>query len=244
MNADSGPLAGHLDDEQHHLRRLISSLRAAGGIGAAGPACHGEMPEIDGVVLSIDAGPAGKIILSDSGPHGDQLEDLHAVLGEGPCIDATVTGSAVTAADLDHPHAQARWPQFALQAPECGIRAVFARPLLVHTKPVGVLTAYRTVAGPLSLTAGEQMRRYAQAVTLILRTYAHSTSGGHLIFVLPSGAGKVQQAVGVVMQHAGVDAPTALHRLRAYARSSARPMLDVVADVRNNRLPFDPTTAT
>lgn len=244
MNADPGPLAGHSDDEQPHLHRLIASLRAAGGIGAAGPALHREVPEADGVVLSVDATSAGTIILSDSGPHGDQLEDLHAVLGQGPCIDATVTGSAVTAADLDHPDAQARWPQFAHQATQRGIRAVFARPLLVHTKPVGVLTAYRAVAGPLSPTAHEQLRRYTQAVTLILGTYAHSTNGGALTFVLPSGAGKVQQAVGVVMQHAGVDASTALHRLRAYAHSSARPMHDVVTDLRNNRLPFDPTTAT
>lgn len=66
MDADPGPMAGHPDDEQTHLHQLICSLRAVS---------------------------AGQTILSDSGPHGDQLEDLHAVLGERPCIDAAVTGS-------------------------------------------------------------------------------------------------------------------------------------------------------
>jgi hypothetical protein len=46
------------------------------------------------------------------------------------------------------------------------------------------------------------------------------------------------------MEYADVDAATALHRLRAYARHSTRPMRDVIADVRTLRLPFDPTAPT
>ena len=59
---------------------------------------------------------------------------------------------------------------------------------------------------------------------------------------LPAYAVDVQQAVGVVMACADIDAATALHRLRAYARHSTRPMRDVVAEVRTLRLPFDPAT--
>jgi hypothetical protein len=244
MDADPGPPAGHPDDEQRHLRQLVSSLRAAGGVGAAGPACHREVPDLDGVVLTIDAAHAGRIILSDSGPHGDQLEDLHAVLGQGPCIDAAVTGTPIAAADLDDPSARSRWPRFAQQAPARGIRAVFARPLLLRGRPFGVLSAYRAFAGSLSPADDEQLRRHADAVTLVLLDETHTTSGGVPDFVLPIPAGKVQQAVGIVMEYAHVDAPTALHRLRAYARNSARPMHDVVAAVRTSRMPFDPTAAT
>lgn len=244
MEGDLGSLAGRPADEKRHLRQLITSLRAAGGAGAVGPAFHRDVPDVDGVVLTIHAAYAGRIILSDSGPHGDQLEDLHAVLGEGPCIDAAVTGVPEAAADLDDPSARARWPRFARQAPERGIRAVFVCPLLLHAKPFGVLSAYRAVAGPLSLAADDLMRRYTHAATLILLDDARTTSEGSLDLVLPIAAGRVQQAVGVVMEYAEVDAPTALHRLRAYARSSERPMRDVIADVRTNRMPFDPTIAT
>lgn len=117
---------------------------------------------------------------------------------------------------------------------------MFACPLLLHAKPFGVLSAYRAATGPLSPTPDGQMRRYTHAVTRILLQDAHSNSDGALEFALPHPAGRVQQDVGVVMQYAG----TALHRLRAYAHSSARPMHDVVADVRNNRIPFDPTAVT
>jgi hypothetical protein len=244
MDADPGPTAGRPDDEQRHLRRLVSSLRARGGVGAVGAECHRDVPDVDGVVLTVDAAHAGRIIISDSGPHGDALEDLHATLGEGPSIDAAITGAPLAAVDLAHPHALARWPRFAEQAPSRGVRAVFVCPVLLHAQPVGVLSAYRAAAGPLSATDHEQVRRYAKAVTVVLLDDPPATSNGALDFVLPVRAGEVQQAVGIVMEYAHVDAPTALHRLRAYARRSGRPMHDVVADVRACRLPFDPTAAT
>ena len=53
--------------------------------------------------LAVFAAHAARIIISASGRDGDQLEDLHTVLGEGPCIDAAVTGEPVTATDLDTP---------------------------------------------------------------------------------------------------------------------------------------------
>ena len=244
MDADPGPIAGDPRDERRHVRRLVSALRARGGVDAVGAACHRDVENVDGVVLTVDAAHAGRIILSDSGPHGDLLEDLHATLGEGPCVDAAVTGRPVAVVDLDHPHAQTRWPRFAEQAPADGIRAVFVCPVLLNARPVGVLSAYRAAAGPLSATDHEQLHRYAKAVTAILLDDPPVTSNKALDFVLPIRAGQVQQAVGIVMEYADVDAPTALHRLRAYARRSARPMHDVIAEVRTCRLPFDPTEAT
>jgi hypothetical protein len=243
MDVNPQPSAGRPDEERRHLRRVASSLRA-GGAGAAAPLCHRALPDADGVVLSVDAAYAGRVVLSDSGPHGDQLEDLHAVLGEGPGIDAQVIGTPVAVADLGDPGALQRWPRFARLAPERGIRAVFACPLLVHAKPFGVLSAYRAVAGPWSSATDEQLRCHAEAATLVLLEDAQVTSAGTLDFALPVAAGEVQQAVGMVMEYAGVDAATALHRLRAYALGTTRSMPDVVAEVRSGRMPFDPTAAT
>ena len=56
--------------------------------------------------------------------------------------------------------------------------------------------------------------------------------------VAAQDAGEVQQAIGVIMEYATVDAATALHRLRAYGR---RPMHDVVSEVRTDHLPFSAT---
>jgi ANTAR domain len=237
--------AGQPDgDQERQLRQLVSSLRARGGVGAVSPVCHGDVPEVDGVVLTVLAAHAGRIVLSDSGPHGDHLEDLHATLDEGPAIDAADTSDIVTATDLHHAPTRARWPHFAEHAIACGIRAVFAYPVQQHTRPVGVLSLYRAVPGPLPATRHEQIQRYAAAVPILLLDDLHLTDAGGSGMTLPAYAEEVQQAIGVVMEYADVDAATALHRLRAYARHSTRPMRDVIADVRALRLPFDPTAPT
>ena len=117
---DAEPGAGAPDHEhQRALRRLVSSLRARGGVGALGAACHRDVPGVDGVVLAVFAAHAGRIIMSDSGPAGDQFEDMHATLGEGPGIDAAITGQPVTAVDLDHTTAHTSWPRFAGRAVAC-----------------------------------------------------------------------------------------------------------------------------
>jgi GAF domain-containing protein len=241
MNAqDAGTSGDRAAEQRRRLRRLTSSLRAHGGLAELGAACRRDLPGVDGVVLTGLAAYAGWIILSDSGPAGDQLEDLHATLGEGPGIDAVVTAEPVTAADLDHPRARLRWPRFAAQAPTRDIRAVFSCPVMLSAEPVGVLSLYRAGPGPLSVDDHEQVGRYARAVTVLLLDNRHADSAGRVSIALPVRAGEVQQAVGVLMEYAGIDAVTALHRLRAYARRSARPMREVVGEVRTCRLPFDP----
>jgi hypothetical protein len=169
------------------------------------------------------------------------LEDLHITLGEGPGIDAAITGEPVTAVDLDHPRAHLSWPRFAAQSLTCGVRAFFAYPVLLNTQPVGVLSLYRADPGPLSAADQEHVGRYTHAVTVLLLDHPHVNGAGQMNLALPIHAGEVQQAVGVIMEYAQVDAATALHRLRAYAHQSNRPMRDVVAEVRTCRLPFDPT---
>jgi len=134
-----------------------------------------------------------------------------------------------------------RWPRFADQAPGDDIDAVFAYPVILKDRPVGVLSAYRDAAGPLSTGEDEQIRRYARATAVVLLDDWFVSPAGEMDVVLPAHTGEVQQAVGIVMELAGIDAADALHRLRAYARRSARPMREVVADVRTARLPFDPT---
>ena len=216
--------------------------RALDGVAALCPACHRDVPGVDGVVLTTFVAHAGWIILSDSGPNGDRLEDLHATLGEGPRTDVVTTGRLVTYADLTHAQAYTKWPRFAAQALASGIRAVFAFPVQLDAQPVGVLSVYRATAGPLTDADHHRVNRYAHTASVLLHATAHLTSAGTASMPLPAKAGEVQQAVGVVMQHTTVDAVTALHHLRACAHHSRQPMRDVVAEARTGHLPCNPTT--
>jgi hypothetical protein len=230
------------NDPRRYLCLQMSPSRAIDGVAALCRACHRTVSDIDGAVLTMLVAQAGWIILSDSGPDGDQLEDLHATLGEGPRVDVFITGVPVAAADLVQTHT--RWPYFAARALACGIRAVFAFPVRFGTVPVGVLSVYRGTAGPLSAADHARVGGYAEAATVLLRAAACVNHAGQASMSLPRDTGEVQQAVGVVMEHATVDAATALHRLRVYAHRSRRPMRDVVAEVRTDHLPFNPTTPT
>jgi len=227
-------------EEEHHVRRLVSSLRTDGGVGVLSAACHAEVPEADGVFLSVLAVGGGYIMLSDSGRLGDHLEDLHTSLAQGPMVDASMVNGVVTVDDLGAPAARGRWPRFAPQASAAGVGAFFAYPVSVGPS-AGVLSLYRYATGPLSPDGQAWAGRYSRAAAVLL--HANTTGPGRGDLVLPVYTGEVQQAVGIVMELAGVDAVTALHRIRTYAHHSSRPMREVVAEVRTCRLPFDPTAS-
>ena len=181
-------------DQRRHIRRLVSLARALDGVAALCPACHRDVPGVDGVVLTCFVAYAGWIILSDSGPNGDQLEDLHATLGEGPRTDVVATGKPIAAADLVRAQEHAKWPRFAARALACGIRAVFAFPVQFDTQAVGVLSVYRATAGPLSAADHNRVNRYAHTATVLLRGIAQVNSSGAVSMPLPDNAAEVQQA--------------------------------------------------
>jgi diguanylate cyclase (GGDEF)-like protein len=106
-------------------------------------------------VLPITA--AGVTLISaeaDSEPHylaaSDEsallFEQLQTELGEGPCVEAFQTGTAVTVADLRD---ESRFPEFTRRALAAGLLAVFTFPLRNGDAPLGVLDLYRDEPGPL-----------------------------------------------------------------------------------------------
>jgi len=108
-------MSGPPEREQwRYILWLVSPSRALEGVAALCRACHRDVQGVEGAVLAAFVAPAGWIILGDSGPNGDQLEDLYTTLGEGPRVDAFTTGMPVAAADLVQAHAT--WPRFAARA--------------------------------------------------------------------------------------------------------------------------------
>jgi hypothetical protein len=100
----------------------------------------------------------------------------------------------------------------------------------------------RATAGPLSTFDHHRVSQYAHAATILLHAAAHIDSAEAASVPFPETAGKVQQAVGVVMERATVGAVTALRSLRAWAYHSQRRTDEVVAEVRAGQLPGNATT--
>ncbi len=96
-----------------------------------------------------------------------QFERLQTELGEGPCLEAFETGSAVAIADL---RAETRFPRFTPRALEAGLAAVFTFPLRDGDERLGALDLYRDRTGRLNATA----MKTAQTLADVAAAYLHN----------------------------------------------------------------------
>jgi len=93
-----------------------------------------------------------------------QFERLQTELGEGPCLAAYESGTAVAIADLRTDH---RFPQFTPRALSAGLAAVFTFPLCDGDERLGALDLYRDRKGRLNANA----MRTAQTLADVTAAY-------------------------------------------------------------------------
>jgi GAF domain-containing protein len=68
-----------------------------------------------------------------------KLDDLQSELGDGPCLTALREHHTVHIADMT---TDGRWPQFAQQATELGVRSLLSFQLFVRSENLGALNLY------------------------------------------------------------------------------------------------------
>ena len=189
-----------------------------------------------GLISMTDKGPLG-ILAATDGPAG-VLEELQFTLGEGPCIDASMSRRPVLQPELART-GSSRWPGFTAGALEAGVKAIFAFPLQVGGIRIGVLDLYRNSAGDLG--NGELVEALAfadAAVSVLLHLQAEAGSGTIHPALLGGvmGRSEVHQATGMLSAQHGVSLAQALMMLQARAYSAERPILDIARDVLGRRL--------
>jgi hypothetical protein len=228
------------------LTTILSRIAEGGASDVSLPArlcahCLSTLP-VSGVALALmsSEGPSG-IVLAATDERAGQLEELQFTLGEGPCVEASRTGSPALHPDLAAAGPE-RWPRFGAAALATGARAVFDFPLQVSAIPIGILDLYRDGPGHLSILELADALTFAEAATIvILHLQDHPGPDG-----APSGLtgpidsrAEVHQATGMITIQLGVNPTDALLRLRAYAYAAGRTLSASAADVVNRRLRFD-----
>jgi len=200
---------------------------------------------VGGAGLSAMSRTAASHPLCSTDDISEQLEELQLTLGEGPCVDAFLDGSAVLTPDLLTGQLQDRWAVFADAALEAGARAVFALPLQVGAISPGVLDLYAdvpTVLGPDQLA---DALAFADLATLLLLDARIDGTGGPA----PADRGfedldgyraEIDQATGILTVQLGIGIDEAFVRLRAHAYMRGRRLADVAADIVAHRLRFSP----
>lgn len=161
------------------------------------------------------------------GTDADDLQDRHR---EGPSLDATRLGIAVSAPDLNT--LPPRWPSFQPAALRTRVRAVIATPVTLGAAAIGVLAGYRTASGVFSREDKGHFGGFALvAGQLLLQTSrrgAEAEEGPH--------RAEVHQATGVLAVQLGLPLGQAFAVLRAHAREHDRSLLAVAEDVVAHRV--------
>jgi len=171
-----------------------------------------------------------------------RMEDLQLTLGEGPSVDAALSGSPVLVPDLQEPDdiAVERWLAFLEGARLAGAGAMFAFPLRIGAITIGVLHLYRRQPGDLD---DEQLAAALKAAHAAALALLHLGTGQDGTFTDDFDAHsthqlQVHQATGMVQAQLNVRTEDALLMLRARAFSRGQSVGQISTEVVERRLRF------
>lgn len=217
---------------------LEAASRSPQGLAALSPAlCAAELA-LDGLTISLFNGSGLELIWYDAADTtGVGLEDLQYTLGEGPTCDAARAGRSVIVPDL-RATPEDRWPALLPAARDLPLRAVFALPIHLGVIRLGALTGHRGAPGSLTRAQMTQALALAETATLILLTPGGVDDIGHDI---PLHRALIHQAAGALTFRLGIPVDEAVARLRAYAFTHDRAILDVAYAVVHQRFLLEDT---
>ncbi|WP_382307236.1 GAF and ANTAR domain-containing protein [Herbiconiux sp. UC225_62] len=168
------------------------------------------------------------------------LDELQLDLGEGPCWMALSTRAPVLVPDVQHTWNPA-WPSLHTAIAECGIRSVFAFPLIIGSLEIGAVDLY--VDAPHPFTSSDVARASALADIAALTVLNQAldrqpTEEGDATQDSPYSRREVHQATGMVMAQMKVGPDDALLLIRARAFAEGRSVRDIASQIIDRQISF------
>ncbi len=237
-----------MDDGERRARIMAAvTEQDAGAEADAGELIHrlcwyavNEMA-LSGCALVLMSGTDASSMLAGAGRHARTVTTLQMELGEGPCLQAHISGVPVFLPDLRAENAN-RWPTFTAAALAVGVQAEFSLPLSVRPGGIGTLDLCRDKPGMLS---GEHLAD-AMVTADIARDavlYQQYVPGdADLAGLLATGGADrivIHQATGMIAAQLDQTTSNGLARLRAAAFANGRSMYEIAQDVVERRVRFD-----
>ena len=181
-------------------------------------------------ILLVDANGALQVVAASS-EQATLLELFQIQNEEGPCLDAFRTGEPVIHDDLEGPNP---WSRFAPAATEAGFRSVHAFPMRLRASVLGTLNLFMTTVGPLSDADVTVARAFADAATIALVQERSASDSRQLAAQLQGALNSrivIEQAKGTISERDGIGMDEAFERLRSYARTHNRKLVDIARAV-------------
>ena len=199
---------------------------------------------------AIGADAAGVTLRREGGAttpayYGDAalaLDSAQYASDDGPCLTAFRTGQTVRI-DVIAGHSE-RWPSFAAQAAEHGVRSSLSLPLIVRTESIGALNLYSRSLAPFAEEHVEIACVFAQQSAVALadaevywRTYTLTQNLG----IALENRDRIGQAKGILINAHKITGDEAFDLLRRASQHLNLKLRDVADYVtRTGQLPKDP----
>ena len=204
-----------------------------------------ELLDVDGAALSVVHEGVLSRAFGSSGKVSTELIELQFALGEGPSVEVADLAVATTA-NLDGPEAH-RWPTFAGEASQLGVRMLFILPVAVAGFPTGTLCLHRNRLEPFDGATVEGCFLAAELASMPLLDLLaidlnasidddSSTAWDDMALLTRA---EVYQAAGVLMAQLEVSPAEALVRLRGYAYTHGKTASQVAYAVLSDDLRLD-----
>ncbi|MGE6737476.1 ANTAR domain-containing protein [Streptomyces sp. NPDC059900] len=197
-----------------------------------------------GVTVLNEAGEVDYLTASDEACR--RLEEDQLELGEGPCLDAARTGSAMAPVLLRAAHPSRRlWPRFTPRALRAGITGVAAVPLRTPRYPLGAVNLMSDGRLPTrqDLSLAQVL---ADAVGFCLHQRHATRTREEVIGQLQTALESrivIEQAKGMLASRLGIGVEAAFLRLRDHARSRQQRLTELASDIVRGAVPSELDTA-
>jgi transcriptional regulator with GAF, ATPase, and Fis domain len=187
-----------------------------------------------GLVLSD---PRGELhVMAATTESAGHLEALQLRTGEGPCIDAFHSMSAVIVVDVER---MTQWPTFREVALLEGYRGVHAVPLKVGRLPLGAMNLFSTKPGDLNEVDAKAAQALADIASIGIvtnRVHARQELVQQQLESALESRVVIEQAKGVVSEQRGISTEEAFARIRAYARNGGLRLQTVAKQIVESKL--------
>jgi GAF domain-containing protein len=219
------------------LARNISALAGLDAEGDLGRAMQ-QITSAAKTLLGVDG--AGLMLADERGvlrwaTASDQqiqiIEEGEERLGEGPCVNAFVEHAPMVMRDATkEPH----WGRITDVVTGQEMRAGLSVPVQLEGGPIGTLDLYSAAPRDWDQTEISAAQVYAALAATLLSQAVGAQVKGRLAEQLQTAfdhRSRIERAKGMLMMQEGIDDAAAFERLRSAARSSRRPLIEVVDEV-------------
>lgn len=191
-----------------------------------------------GLLLADQRG--GLQLIASTSEEARVLELFQLQSEEGPCLDCIRSGSPVTVGELAEQ--RGRWPRFVRAAAEGGFNAVHAVPMRLRQEVIGGLNLFGSDHRTLDPNAQRLAQALADVATIGVlqqRSVHRSSQVAEQLQTALDSRIVIEQAKGVLRQHAGLSMDGAYRALRRYARDHNRKLSELAEAVVHDRVDVD-----